>query len=230
MIRLIDVWKTYNYGKVTALKGITLDFKENVFYMIIGPSGSGKSTLLNIITGVDIPSKGKVIVDNTEISSLPEGHRRKFRLRNFGIVSQFYYLVPYLTALENVMLPLRFLGYKYSDAKEIALNALKMVNAMHLCDKYPVEMSAGEMQRVAIARAIAPKPKYIIADEPTAALDWNSKIRIWSLFRKLKKELGITIISVSHEINFTKYADVLIELRDGEIHDIKNVYTENSEK
>ncbi len=221
MIRLDNVWKVYEFGKVTALKSVSLTFEDGLFYMITGPSGSGKTTLLNIVTGVDVPTKGSVIIDGVEISGMSEGRRRRFRLRNFGVVFQFFHLVPYLTGLENVMLPLRFLGFRTREAEEIAYEALRKVNGGHLAGKFPSEMSAGEMQRVAIARAIAPKPKYVVADEPTASLDWSNKVNVWSLFRRLQKELGVTVIAVSHEVDFARYVDVVIELRDGEVRDIK---------
>jgi len=220
-IKLVNVYKRYEYGKVEALKNVSFEFAEGLFYMIVGPSGSGKTTLLNIITGVDTPTSGQVFVDDIEISKLKESERRRIRLQKFGIVFQFFFLVPYLTGLENVMLPLRFLNHDKKLIREKAYNALKMVNAAHLADKYPTEMSAGEMQRIAIARAIASNPKYLVADEPTAALDWKNKVAVWDLFKKLQKELKITVIAVSHEREFTSYADVVIELRDGEIYAVK---------
>jgi len=220
-IKLVNVYKRYEYGKVEALKNISFEFAEGLFYMIVGPSGSGKTTLLNIITGIDTPSSGKVFVDDIEISKLNESERRKIRLQKFGIVFQFFFLVPYLTGLENVMLPLRFLNYDKKLIREKAYNALKMVNAEHLANKYPSEMSAGEMQRIAIARAIASNPKYLVADEPTASLDWKNKVIVWELFKKLQRELNATVIAVSHEREFISYADVVIELRDGEIYAVK---------
>ncbi|ALM76106.1 ABC transporter ATP-binding protein [Thermococcus barophilus] len=213
--------KHYEFGNVYALKGINLTFEDGKFYIIAGPSGSGKTTLLNILSGIDRPTKGRVLVDSVEIHSMKEKELRRYHLENFGIIFQFFYLVPYLTGLENVLLPMKY-SRKIENPEERALKLLRLVNAEHLKDKTPSQMSGGEMQRIAIARALANKPKYLFADEPTANLDWENKLRIWNLLRKINGEEGVTIIASTHEREFFRFADVLILLRDGEVHEIKD--------
>jgi len=150
------------------------------------------------------------------MARMKEKQRRSFRLENMGLVFQFFYLVPYLTGKENVMLPMRY-ARKIADPEKRAMHLLKLVNGEHLADKKPVHMSGGEMQRVAIARALANKPKYLLADEPTANLDWKNKERIWKILKKVNKE-GTTVIVATHEREFFGMGDELIYLRDGMLH------------
>ncbi|GAB6100802.1 ABC transporter ATP-binding protein [Thermococcus atlanticus] len=220
MIEVYNVSKHYEFGNVTALKGINLTFEDGRFYVIAGASGSGKTTLLNILSGIDRPSSGKVLVDGVEIHSLKEKELRRYRLENFGIVFQFFYLVPYLTGLENVLLPMKY-SRKVESPEKRARELLKLVNAEHLADKLPKHMSGGEMQRIAIARALANRPRYLFADEPTANLDWENKVRIWELLKRISREEDVTVIAATHEREFFRFADVLILLRDGEVHDVK---------
>ena len=220
MIEVRNVSKHYDFGNVTALKGINLTFEDGRFYVIAGASGSGKTTLLNILSGIDRPTEGEVIVDGVNVHSLKEKELRRYRLENFGIVFQFFYLVPYLTGLENVLLPMRY-SKKVENPDERARELFKLVNAEHLADKLPEHMSGGEMQRIAIARALANKPRYLFADEPTANLDWENKLRVWELLRKVNREEGVTVIAATHEREFSRFGDVLIVLRDGEVHEVK---------
>ena len=220
MIEVQNVEKVYEFGKVRALKRITLKFEDGKFYIIAGASGSGKTTLLNILTGIDRPTGGRVVVDGTDITAMGEKELRRYRLENFGIIFQFFYLVPYLTGLENVMLPMKY-PRKIRNPEGRALELLRLVNAEHLKDKTPSQMSGGEMQRIAIARALANKPKYLFADEPTANLDWENKMRVWKLLRRVNEEEGVTVIASTHEREFFEFADVLILLRDGEVHEVK---------
>jgi len=212
--------KHYEFGNITALKGINLKFEDGKFYVIAGASGSGKTTLLNILSGIDRPTSGEVIVDSVEIHSMKEKELRRYRLDNFGIVFQFFYLVPYLTGLENVLLPMKY-SEKIKNPEERARELLRLVNAEHLADKLPEHMSGGEMQRIAIARALANRPKYLFADEPTANLDWENKLRMWRLLRRINEE-RVTVIAATHEREFFEFADVLILLRDGEVHEVKD--------
>lgn len=221
MIEVQNLEKFYEFGKALALRNVNITFEDGRFYIIAGPSGSGKTTLLNILTGIDKPTNGQVIVDGKDITAMKEKELRKFRLENFGIIFQFFYLVPYLTGLENVMLPMRY-SKKIGNPSERALELLRLVNAEHLKDKRPSEMSGGEMQRVAIARALANRPRYIFADEPTANLDWENKLRIWELLRRVNEEEGVTVIASTHEREFFRFADVLITLRDGEVYEVKS--------
>ena len=221
MIEVRNLTKHYEFGNVTALKGINLSFEGGKFYVISGASGSGKTTFLNLLSGIDRPTKGNVIVDGVDLHSLREKELRRYRLENFGIVFQFFYLVPYLTGLENVLLPMRY-SKKIENPEERARELLKLVNAEHLADKLPEHMSGGEMQRVAIARALANRPKYLFADEPTANLDWENKARIWELLWKIRKEERVTVIVATHERDFFRFGDIVITLRDGEVHDVKD--------
>lgn len=225
MIETHNISKFYEFGNVKALKGIDLSFEDGRFYIVAGVSGSGKTTLLNILSGIDEPTTGKVVVDGIKIHSLKEKELRKFRLENFGIVFQFHYLVPYLTGFENVLLPMKY-SKKVENPEERALELLKLVNAEHLRDKLPSQMSGGEMQRIAIARALANKPRYLFADEPTAQLDWENKLLVWRLLRRVNEEEGVTIIASTHEREFFEFGDTIIILRDGEVHEVKN----NAEK
>ena len=220
MIEVYNVSKHYEFGNVTALKEINLTFEDGRFYVIAGASGSGKTTLLNILSGIDRPTSGEVLVDSLRIHSLKEKELRRYRLENFGIVFQFFYLVPYLTGLENILLPMKY-SKKVENPEGRARELLKLVNAEHLADKLPEHMSGGEMQRVAIARALANRPRYLFADEPTANLDWENKVRIWELLKRVNREEGVTVIAATHEREFFRFADVLILLRDGEVHGVK---------
>lgn len=221
MIEAHNIEKVYEFGKVRALRGINLTFEDGKFYIIAGASGSGKTTLLNILTGIDKPTKGRVLIDGRDITEMKEKELRRYRLENFGIIFQFFYLVPYLTGLENVLLPMKY-SKKIKNPEERARELLKLVNAEHLADKLPEHMSGGEMQRIAIARALANKPRYLFADEPTANLDWENKMRIWRLLREINEEEGVTVIASTHEREFFEFADVLIILRDGEVHEVKS--------
>jgi len=216
MIEVKNVTKYYEIGKVHALRNLSLKFEDGKFYVIAGASGSGKTTLINLLAGIDLPSKGSVIVDGKDMAGMKEKQRRSFRLENMGLVFQFFYLVPYLTGKENVMLPMRY-ARKIAEPEKRAMHLLRLVNGEHLADKKPVHMSGGEMQRVAIARALANKPKYLLADEPTANLDWNNKERIWKILKKVNEE-GTTVIVATHEREFFGMGDELIYLRDGMLH------------
>ncbi len=220
MIEVKKVTKYYKIGKIYALKDLTLRFEEGKFYVIAGSSGSGKTTLINLLAGIDLPTKGNVSVDGKNLARMKEKERRRFRLENMGIVFQFFYLVPYLTGKENVMLPMRY-SKKVKNLEERARQLLKLVNGEHLTDKKPVHMSGGEMQRVAIARALANEPKYLLADEPTANLDWKNKERIWDILKRINKK-GTTVIVATHEREFFKMGDELIYLKDGMLHATEN--------
>jgi len=218
MIEMRNVSKYYEIGKAHALKGINLKFEDRKFYVIAGPSGSGKTTLLNIISGIEKPTKGTVIVDGKNIFKMKEKELRKFRLENIGLIFQFFYLIPYFTALENIMLPIRYSKDK-KDIEKRAMKILNIVNGEHLKDKMPIHMSGGEMQRVAIARALANNPKYLIGDEPTANLDWENKMKIWNTLKEANRR-GITVIVATHEREFFEYGDYLIYLKDGVIQSV----------
>ncbi|WP_456420112.1 ABC transporter ATP-binding protein [Methanocaldococcus infernus] len=228
MIELKNVTKVYKMGNelIYALKNINLKIKEGEFVSIMGPSGSGKSTLLNIIGCLDRPTEGEVYIDKIKTNDLDDDELTKIRRDKIGFVFQQFNLIPLLTALENVELPLIF-KYKNSmseaERKRRALECLKMAE---LDEKFanhkPNQLSGGQQQRVAIARAIVNDPKIILADEPTGALDSKTGRKIMELLKKLN-DYGKTIVVVTHDINVSKYGDRIIYIKDGSIEREENV-------
>lgn len=217
-----DVWKTYKTGKVSydALRGVSITIEKGSLVAIVGPSGSGKSTLIHLLAGIDVPTRGRVVVDGVEISSLSEGRRLKWRRRNIGIVFQFLHLVPVLTALENVMLPMELAGVFRGERKRRAMELLDFVGMADKAGKLPGELSGGEQQRVAIARALASDPPIILADEPTANLDVGNKRRIIELLARAK-ERGKTVVYTTHDRELAEIAEVRIVLRDGRVEGVE---------
>jgi putative ABC transport system ATP-binding protein len=221
IIEANDVWKIYKRGKtdVKALRGVSFRVIEGEIVAIMGPSGCGKTTILNIIGGLDAPTKGNIKVNEIELSSLGESKLTKFRRENIGFVFQFYNLLPNLTALENVQLPLIAQGIPKKERFEQAEEFLRAVGLSDRLHHKPGELSGGEQQRVAIARAIAVQPSIVLADEPTGDLDTKTGEEIMGLLRKIN-EMGQTIIIVTHDEMIAATADRIIKLRDGKI--IKN--------
>ena len=222
MIKLESISKTYNLGneKVHALKDINLDIKEGDFISIIGPSGSGKSTLMNIIGLLDNNYKGKYILDGKDISKLTDDELSIIRSKNIGFVFQHFNLLPKLTAIENVMVPLLYQGYSHTDAYNLSKEALKKVNLSHRLNHLPNELSGGQMQRVAIARAIVSKPKLILADEPTGAVDTKTGEEIIKIFKDLNNG-GQTILLITHDLSIASSAKKTIKIQDGELYENK---------
>ena len=221
VIEADDVWKVYQRGKtdVEALRGVSFRVREGEIVAIMGPSGCGKTTLLNIIGGLDTPTKGNIRVNEIELSSLGETKLTKFRRENIGFVFQFYNLLPSLSALENVQLPLIAQGISKKERLEKATEFLQAVGLNDRLYHKPGELSGGEQQRVAIARAIAVQPSIILADEPTGDLDSKTGEEIMELLRQINDQ-GQTVIVVTHDDMIAKTTDRIIQLRDGEI--IKN--------
>lgn len=225
IIELENVRKTYQMGdvKVNALCGINMKIYEGEFVAIIGHSGSGKSTLMNMIGSLDLPTSGKIKLDNIDITTLSESELAQWRGKKIGFVFQSFNLIPTLTALENVMLPLMFKNVSMDEAKEKSRKMLEKVGMGHRMNHLPRELSGGEQQRVAIARALVVEPEVILADEPTGNIDYKSGLEIMRLLTKLNKEENRTVIVVTHERFVAEHAERIIELRDGVIiRDSKN--------
>ena len=205
IISLEKVWKIYDMGNSTiyANKDISLDIHKNEFVFIIGKSGSGKSTLLNMIGSLDYPSKGKIYLDSTNISSLEESELAQIRGKKVGFVFQSFNLINSMTALENVMLPMTFQEIDKSEKIKRAKKILNDVDMSHRLNNLPTELSGGERQRVAVARSLANDPEVIIADEPTGNLDTKTGKMIMSLFNSIQKE-GKTVIIVTHDLDLIK--------------------------
>ncbi len=201
-----------------ALKGVDLRIEPGEFVAIVGPSGSGKSTVLNMITGIDRPTQGQVIVGGINLTRLSENRLARWRGEQVGIVFQFFQLLPTLTALENVMLPLHLRGRAakvHGEARrELALEHLELVGMHHHAHHLPSELSGGEQQRVAIARALANDPPIVVADEPTGNLDSQTGEMVFDIFRRLANE-GKTIVYVTHDTELAHRAHRLIQVRDG---------------
>ena len=220
-VRIIGVSK--RYGTQIAIKGVSLVIPSGVLACIVGPSGSGKSTLLNMVSGIDVPDEGEVWVRGERIDNKSEDWRARWRLNNVGIIFQFYHLVPFLTVLENVLLPMELAGY--GSRGERVKRALELLEAVELRDKahrFPGELSGGERQRVAVARALACNPSLIVADEPTAHLDTENKRRVMELLSGLVSR-DRTVIVATHEREFLPRCDVIIELVDGCVKRVEGV-------
>ncbi|MEN3041964.1 MAG: ABC transporter ATP-binding protein, partial [Fervidobacterium sp.] len=185
-----------------------------------GPSGSGKSTLLNLLAGLDLPTIGRVVIEGVEITSLGEEEKTKFRAKNMGFIFQFFNLVPVLTAIENVELPMLLNKYPISEARKRALELLEKMNILHRKDAYPPQLSGGEQQRVSIARALSTKPKIIWADEPTGALDSKNGEQIKNLIIQLNRELKTTFVIVTHDPSVAQIADRIVKMESGKIAEI----------
>ncbi len=212
-----DLWKIYRSrsGEYPALRGVNMVAKEGELLAVVGPSGSGKSTLLHIIGGLDRPTKGEVIVDGLRLNELSSDELSTYRNKYVGFVFQFYNLIPYLTALENVELPLAIAGVPKEERVGRAKELLKLVGLGGKEGKRASELSGGEQQRVAIARALATNPKLILADEPTGNLDTKAGEVVMKLFRELVDHEGVTVILVTHDLSNLKFADRAYWLRDG---------------
>ena len=220
-IDLRSVDKTYQTpgGSVQALKGIDLQVDDSELVAIVGRSGSGKSTLLNLLAAIDRPSAGEVAVAGTRLNELSEGEASIWRGNSIGLVFQFFQLLPTLTSLENVMLPMDFRGrWKLSERRERAEHLLERMGVEDQANKLPATLSGGQQQRVAIARALANDPPVLLADEPTGNLDSHTSGSVLSLFSELVNE-GRTVVMVTHEQSFADIATRTVTLVDGEIYD-----------
>ena len=216
VIELENVQKIYSMGdeKVYALKGISFSVEQGEFISIMGPSGSGKSTCMNMIGCLDTPTSGIVRIDGMETLKMKEKALAELRNRTIGFVFQQYHLIPSMTVLENVMLPLKYKRLEYSKRKFLAEIALEKVGLIEREKHRPNELSGGQKQRVAIARAIITEPKIILADEPTGALDTKTGEQVMTLFREINKS-GTTVIIVTHDARIGNSTERCIKILDG---------------
>jgi putative ABC transport system ATP-binding protein len=216
-IALHDVDLSLGRGaaRVHILKGISLSIDRGEAVGLVGPSGSGKSTLLMLMAGLERPDSGRIVVDGTDLAALDEDRLARFRGRRIGIVFQSFHLVPTMTALENVALPLELAGE--GDAFERARAELQAVGLGDRMQHYPAQLSGGEQQRVAIARAIVSNPAILVADEPTGNLDENTGESIIDLLFALKRDRGATLVLVTHDLNLARLCDRMVRLRSGRI-------------
>ena len=207
-------------GKVHAVDGVSFDVPTGTFAAIVGKSGSGKSTLLSLLGALDKPSEGSISIDDQDITKLPDRKLIKYRREKIGFVFQSYNLIPNLTALENVMLPMEFAGVGKTERKERAqrlLEEVELVKQKH--ERKPAKLSGGEQQRVSIARALANKPSIILADEPTGNLDSHTSKMIVDLLKEVSKSQNTTVVVVTHDLNMTHHTDMTFQLRDGKLID-----------
>jgi putative ABC transport system ATP-binding protein len=237
IVRTIDVVKEYKLaaaakedggasgagdnGVSRVLKGINLTIYKGEYISIMGPSGSGKSTLFNAIGGLDKPTSGKVFIDEVDVAQLDALELAWLRCRKIGYIFQTFNLIPVMTALENVALPMIFAGLSTTAAQEKAAGILRRVELGHRLFNRPSQLSGGQQQRVAIARAFANDPAIILADEPTGNLDLNTGKAIIGLLREMNKERGVTIISATHDFKMLDVSDRIIWIRDGQIDKIQ---------
>jgi putative ABC transport system ATP-binding protein len=216
VIDLRSVTKTYGNGKieVTALSGVDLIVERGEFVAIMGPSGSGKSTLMNIIGCLDVPTRGRFLLDGVDVRTLDEAALAQARLRKLGFVFQSFNLIPRTNTLSNVELPLIYAGVKPKERRARALAALEAVGLADRADHLPSELSGGQQQRAAVARALVSDPALLLADEPTGNLDSTSTAEVMALFAKLHAE-GRTVVLITHEDEVASYASRVVRLRDG---------------
>ena len=222
-VKVVDIHKVYRLrgGEVHALRGINLEVPRGEYLSIMGPSGSGKTTFFNMVGGIDTPTKGKVYIDGVDLSKVPSKSMAWLRCKKIGYIFQTFNLIPVLTALENVALPMIFLGVPREEREKKAAELLRSVGLGDRLYHRPTELSGGQQQRVAIARALANDPSLILADEPTGNLDLNTGFAIVQLLYRLKAERGTTVICATHDLKMIDISDRVVFLRDGMIENIE---------
>lgn len=222
LVQAENLEKTYRLGKVVvhALRGVNLTLHQGEFVVVTGPSGSGKTTLLNIVGTLDKPTSGRVLIDDQDLASMKDGQLTRLRRHKIGFVFQFHNLIPVLTALENVQLPLLTAGVKTKQAEERARALLAQVGLSDRMDHLPDELSGGEQQRVAIARALANRPKLVLADEPTGDLDTKTGSEVVQAMYDAARQENATVFAVTHDPVVSEKADRLFEMRDGMIGEV----------
>jgi len=223
IVRTKDLQKIFSMGdtKLKALDGVQLDIHRGEYVSIMGPSGSGKSTLFNMIGGLDKPSDGTVFIDEVDMAQLDAGELAWLRCRKIGYIFQTFNLIPVMTALENVTLPMIFAGVSGEDAIDKGMELLQMVGLGQRYHHKPTELSGGQQQRVAIARAFANDPAIILADEPTGNLDLRTGKEIITLLKKMNVESKVTVITATHDLKMIDVSDRVVWIRDGKIERVE---------
>ena len=223
IVRVSGVTKNFDLGKIVVevLKGIDLEIEEGKYLSIMGPSGSGKSTLFNMIGGLDKPTAGKVFIDEVDIAQLDAYELAWLRCRKIGYIFQTFNLIPVMTALENVTLPMTFAGMSNDDAVAHGMDLLEQVGLEGRHSHKPTELSGGQQQRVAVARALANSPAIVLADEPTGNLDLNTGEDIINLLKELSSNRNVTVISATHDYKMLNVSDQVIWIRDGRVDKIQ---------
>ncbi len=218
LIEIKNIYKIYNPGEneVRALDGIDLTIEHGEFIAIVGQSGSGKSTLMNMLGLLDIPTSGTYTLDGIDTANMTDDELSDIRNKEIGFIFQGFNLIPSLTAVENVELPLVYRGMKKEERNKLALEALERVGLSHRLDHLPKQMSGGQQQRVAIARAVAARPPIILADEPTGNLDSHSGVEVMKILHELHEE-GRTVILITHDNDIANEAQRVIRIQDGQI-------------
>jgi putative ABC transport system ATP-binding protein len=224
LVAVDDIHKEYEMGETTvhALRGVSLDIADGEFVAILGQSGSGKTTLLNMIAALDVPSSGRIVIADVDVSAMNRDERTRFRRAKVGLVFQFYNLFPTLTAIENVEIGIAMDLRDKHEMRERALKYLELVGILDKADNFPAQLSGGEQQRVAIARGLAKEPPILVLDEPTGNLDAETSEVVWSLLREVNKSTGTTVIAVTHQVSVSKIADRSIFLRSGQIYGVRD--------
>ncbi|MFH0832480.1 MAG: ABC transporter ATP-binding protein [Candidatus Aenigmatarchaeota archaeon] len=224
IIKLKNVWKNYRMGEVevSALCGINLEIQQGEFIAIVGPSGSGKSTMMNLVGCLDMASRGEIFLDDRNIETIDESRLAQIRGKKIGFIFQQFNLIPTLTAVENVMLPLEFQNVDSATARKKAVAMLDVVGLKDRINHRPSQLSGGQMQRVAIARALVVDPDVILADEPTGNLDSKTGDFIMDFLARIHEEDSKTIIMVTHSLELASRAQRIVRMKDGQIERIEN--------
>jgi putative ABC transport system ATP-binding protein len=224
VVRTQDVKKAYVMGDLTvhALKGVDIEIEQGEYLSIMGPSGSGKTTLFNMVGGLDKPTSGKVYIDDVDVAQLDAYELAWLRCRKIGYIFQSFNLIPVMTALENVTLPMVFAGLTSDEARDKGVHLLEKVGLGERVSHKPFELSGGQQQRVAVARAFANDPAIILADEPTGNLDLVTGTEIIDLLREMNQESGVTVISATHDHKMLSVSDRVVWVRDGKVDRIVN--------
>ncbi|MFH2069416.1 MAG: ABC transporter ATP-binding protein [Candidatus Omnitrophota bacterium] len=224
VVRTVDVEKNFMLGRIElkVLKGIDLEINQGEYISIMGPSGSGKTTLFNMIGGLDKPSSGRVYIDEVDVAQLDAFELAWLRCRKIGYIFQTFNLIPVMTALENVTLPMIFAGIGHDESVDKGRQLLELVGLGERIQHKPFELSGGQQQRVAIARAFANSPAIILADEPTGNLDLKTGKEIIGLLKEMNRKQGVSVITATHDLKMLDISDRVIWIRDGQVERIEN--------